>query len=466
MQTCNIAILPGDGIGKEIMPQAVNVLKTAAEVTSAFELRTETFPWGAEHFLKTGEFMPANGLDILNGFDAILFVACGHPDVTDFRSSWEFVFVIRKGFKQYVNIRPAKSYQGVPTLLTSPDAIDMAIVRENSEGEYAGPGGVVHGDFSNAVAIQTSVFTREGVERIARYSFELARERRNHVTNITKSNAILHSMVFWDDIIDGVSRDYPDVEYDFLLVDAASMKFVQNPGFFDVLVTTNMYGDILSDLGGAMVGSIGLSASGNINPEGDYPSMYEPVHGSAPDIAGQGIANPIGTILSGGLMLKDLGQPEAAGMIQQAVADVLQSGCENTRSGRHSFHRSDGHGDLRGNEDVTDDQVVIRTAQPDDALAIAQVHVATWQTAYRGILPDNVLADLKVSQRQRQWQQAIAENQLLIVAEIGDEIVGFVNGGARHSDVPDFDCEVYALYILQTHQGQGIRAQVDERPRQ
>lgn len=327
MQTYTIAVLPGDGIGKEIMPQAVVVLQTAAEVSGTFELKTEIFPWGAEHYLETGEFMPTNGLNILKRFDSILFAAAGHPDVTDSRTSWEMVFVIRKGFKQYVNTRPVKSFDGVPTLLTAPDDIDFVIVRENSEGEYAGPGGVTHAGWSNAVAVQTSIFTREGVERIARYAFELARERRKHVTNITKSNAILHSMVFWDEIIEEVSHDYPDVQYDFLLVDAATMKFVQNPGFFDVIVTTNMYGDILSDLGGAMVGSVGLSGSGNINPDdSDYPSMYEPVHGSAPDIAGQGIANPIGTILSGALMLKDLGQPDAAAMIENAVATVLQSG--------------------------------------------------------------------------------------------------------------------------------------------
>ena len=326
MQHYSIAVLPGDGIGKEIMPQAVNVLQAAAEVSGAFKLETQTFPWGAEHFLQTGEFMPANGLDTLRQFDAIYFVAAGHPEVTDFRSSWEFVFVIRKQFKQYANIRPVKSYEGVPTLLTAQDAIDFVIVRENSEGEYAGPGGVVHRGWSNAVAIQTDVFTREGVERIAHYAFKLARERRKRVTNITKSNAILHSMVFWDEIIAQVSREYPDVEYNFLLVDAASMKFVQNPGFFDVIVTTNMYGDILSDLGGAMAGSIGLSASGNVNPEGDSPSMYEPVHGSAPDIAGKNIANPIGTTLSGALMLKDLGQPQAAALVQNAVASVLKAG--------------------------------------------------------------------------------------------------------------------------------------------
>ncbi len=326
MQSYKIAVLPGDGIGKEIMPQAIKVLNTAAEASGQFQLETTAFPWGAEHFLETGVIMPPDALDILRPFAAIYFVAGGHPDVTDYRSSWEFVFIIRKGFKQYVNVRPVKSYAGVDTFLTYAGDIDFVIVRENSEGEYAGPGGNVHVGFNNELALQTSVFTREGVERIARYAFELARTRRNRVTNITKSNALLHGLVFWDKIVEEVSHDYPDVEYSILLVDAATMRFVQNPGFFDVIVTTNMYGDILSDLGGAMVGSVGLSASGNINPEGEFPSMYEPVHGTAPDIAGQGIANPIGTILSGALMLRDLGQPEAAASIQNAVASVLQSG--------------------------------------------------------------------------------------------------------------------------------------------
>lgn len=326
MPTHQIAVLPGDGIGKEVMPQAVNSLHAAAEADGTFQLETQTFPWGAEYFLESGEFMPANGLDILRQFDAILFTAAGHPDVTDFRSSWEFVFVIRKQFKQYANIRPVKSYDGVPTLLTAPDRIDMVIVRENSEGEYAGPGGVVHADWDNGVALQTSVFTRAGIERIAHYAFRLARERRGKVTNITKSNAMLHSLVYWDRVIEEVSQQYPDIDYGIMLVDAATMKFVQNPAFFDVIVTTNQFGDILSDLGGAMVGSVGLSPSGNVNPERNFPSMYEPVHGSAPDIAGQGIANPIGTILSGALMLKDLGQPAAAQRIQDAVASVLKAG--------------------------------------------------------------------------------------------------------------------------------------------
>lgn len=324
MKTYQIAALPGDGIGKEIMPEALKVLQAAT--AGEFQLEIETFPWGAEHYLETGVIMPENALSILRHFDAIYFVAGGHPQVTDYRSSWEFVFIIRKGFREYVNVRPVKSYPGVPTYLTYAGDIDFVIVRENSEGEYAGPGGVVHAGFHNEVAIQNSIFTREGVERVARYAFELARKRRGRVTNITKSNALLHGLVFWDKIVGQVSHDYPDVEYNILLVDAATMKFVQNPGFFDVIVTTNMYGDILSDLGGAMVGGVGLSPSGNINPEREFPSMYEPVHGTAPDIAGKGIANPIGTILSGALMLNDLGQPAAAERIQQAVATVLAGG--------------------------------------------------------------------------------------------------------------------------------------------
>jgi tartrate dehydrogenase/decarboxylase / D-malate dehydrogenase len=323
MKTYQIAALPGDGIGKEIMPEALKVLQAAA---GEFQLEVETFPWGAEHYLETGVIMPENALSILRHFDSIYFVAGGHPQVTDYRSSWEFVFIIRKGFRQYVNVRPVKSYPGVPTYLTYSGDIDFVIVRENSEGEYAGPGGVVHAGFHNELAIQNSIFTREGVERVARYAFELARKRRGRVTNITKSNALLHGLVFWDKIVGQVSHDYPEVEYNSLLVDAATMKFVQNPGFFDVIVTTNMYGDILSDLGGAMVGGVGLSPSGNINPAREFPSMYEPVHGTAPDIAGKGIANPIGTILSGALMLNDLGQPAAAERIQQAVAAVLAGG--------------------------------------------------------------------------------------------------------------------------------------------
>ncbi len=321
----DIAVLPGDGIGPEIMPQALAVLQAAASLTG-LTLRCDSFPWGAEHFLQHGEFMPADGLQTLRDFDAILFSAAGHPAVSDERSSWEFVFPIRKQFCQYANLRPVRSFPGVPMPLQGNPPFDMVIVRENSEGEYAGPGGVLHRGWENGVAIQTTVLTQAGVERIARYAFELAQQRRRHVTNITKSNAILHTMTFWDAIVAEVGQDYPDVTLELLLVDAASMKFVQAPAAFDVIVTTNMYGDILSDLGGALAGSVGLSSSANINPQGDFPSMFEPVHGSAPDIAGQGVANPTGLILSAALLLRELGQHAAASCIEAAVASALAAG--------------------------------------------------------------------------------------------------------------------------------------------
>ena len=321
----DIAVLPGDGIGPEIMPPALAVLRAAAQ-RAGIALRCESYSWGAEHFLRHGEFMPADGLATLRDFDAILFSAAGHPAVSDERSSWEFVFQIRKQFCQYANVRPVRSFPGVATPLRGEPAFDMMIVRENSEGEYAGPGGVLHGGFENGVAIQTTVLTQAGVERIARHAFGLARRRRGRVTNVTKSNAILHTMRFWDAIVEDVARDYPDVALDLLLVDAASMKFVQAPGEFDVIVTTNMYGDILSDLGGALAGSVGLSSSANLDPTGEFPSMFEPVHGSAPDIAGQGVANPCGLILSAALMLRELGQEGAAVWIEQAVAAALAAG--------------------------------------------------------------------------------------------------------------------------------------------
>ena len=331
MNTYEIAILPGDGIGKEIMPQAWRVLQSVAEQIGSFSVEGESYPWGCENFLETGVIMPDNGIDILRKYDAIYFVAGGHPDVIDYRSAWEFIFVIRKSFDQYINIRPIRNWPQVNTLLAKDHNIDFVIVRENSEGEYAGPGGVVHGDLDHSVAIQTSIFTHHGVQRVARYAFELARERRKRVTNVTKSNAMRPSLVFWDKVIAEVSQEYPDVEYETLYVDAATMKFIQNPGWFDVIVTTNLFGDILSDLGGAMIGSVGLSPSANVDPLGRFPSMFEPVHGSAPDIAGQGIANPIGTVLAGALMLKQLGETAAHDLLYSAVEDVLQSGEAHTR---------------------------------------------------------------------------------------------------------------------------------------
>ncbi|MCW1969023.1 MAG: isocitrate/isopropylmalate dehydrogenase family protein [Anaerolineae bacterium] len=327
MNIYNIAVLPGDGIGKEIMPHAINVLNTAAQVTGRFMLEQALFPWGCEHYLETGVIMPKDGIEQLRQFDALYFVAAGHPKVTDYLSAWEFIFVMRKHFKQYINLRPIRNFPGVPTLLAKQDwEIDMMIVRENSEGEYAGPGGMVHAGFDNELAIQEMVFTRTGVSRCAHYAFNLARTRRKRVTNITKSNALLHGLVFWDKVIEEVAAHYPDVEYEKLYIDAATMKFLQKPAHFDVVLGTNLYGDILSDLGGAMVGSIGLAPSCNLNPERDFPSMFEPVHGSAPDIAGKGIANPTATILAGAMMLDHLGEREAGQLIRKAVDAVMREG--------------------------------------------------------------------------------------------------------------------------------------------
>jgi len=326
MNTYQIAALPGDGIGKEIMPLALDVMRTLEETMGGFKLQFDEYPWGCEYYLETGVVMPSDGIKTLSKYDAIYFVAAGHPDVDDTLSGWEFIYQMRKQFKEYVCLRPIKSFDGVDTLITNKAPIDLVIIRENSEGEYTGAGGIAHKGFTNEVAIQTTVMTREGVERIARYAFELARTRNRHVTNVTKSNALQYSQTFWDRIVAEVAQAYPDVQYDWLYADAATMRMVQNPAFFDVIVTTNLFGDLLSDLGGAIVGSIGLMASGNINPERDYPSMYEPVHGSAPDIAGKGLANPVAMLLVGAMMLHDLGEDKAADLLETAIERTIADG--------------------------------------------------------------------------------------------------------------------------------------------
>lgn len=324
MKTYKIVALPGDGIGKEIMPLAIEVMNTLVEKVGRFRLEIEQYPWGCEYYLETGEVMPKDGIRILSQYDAIWFVAAGHPDVDDTLSGWEFIYQMRKQFKEYVCLRPIRTYDGIETLITNKALIDMVIIRENSEGEYVGAGGFAHTGFRNELAVQTTVMTREGVERIARYAFELARTRRNHVTSVTKSNALQYTQVFWDKVVAEVAQEYPDVEFDWLYADAATMRFVQNPAFFDVIVTTNLFGDLLSDLGGAIVGSIGLMASGNINPENDFPSMYEPVHGSAPDIVGRGVANPLATILAGAMMLDNLGESDVAQTLEAGVGEILR----------------------------------------------------------------------------------------------------------------------------------------------
>lgn len=327
MSKYNIAVIPGDGIGPEIVPAGGAVLDAAAE-KFGFELSYEQFPYGAGYYKKTGEFMPGDALDTLKAFDALYFGAVGLPDVDDTLPAKLFTFKVRVGFDQYVNYRPARLLPGVPGPLKdkSPEDIDLVVIRENTEGEFVQSGGFVREEFADGMATDTSIFTRRGIERIAHYSFQLARKRRNKVTNVTKSNTLIHSLAYWDRVIEEVRREYSDVEYAKMYVDNASANFVLHPEKFDVIVTTNFIGDILSDLGGAIMGSLGLGPSGNINPEKKYPSMFEPIHGSAPDIAGRRTANPIGAIWSGAIMLEHLGQEDAAKSIVRAIEATIQQG--------------------------------------------------------------------------------------------------------------------------------------------
>ena len=323
----HIAVVPGDGIGHEIIPAGVQVIKAVAQ-RLGFKLSMETFPYGAGYYKNTGDFMPSDALDVLRQFDAIYFGAVGLPDVDDTLPAKMFTFKIRKSFDQYVNYRPTRLLPGIPSPLrdkTSKD-IDFVVIRENTEGEFVQIGGFVQPGFPGGFAVDTSIFTRKGIERIAHYSFRLAQTRRKKVTNITKSNTLIHSLAYWDSVIEQVSQLYPGVTYEKMYVDNASANFVLHPERFDVIVTTNFIGDILSDLGGAIMGSLGLGPSGNINPERKYPSMFEPIHGSAPDIAGKGIANPIGAIWSGAMMLEHLGEKEAANLIMKAIEITVQEG--------------------------------------------------------------------------------------------------------------------------------------------
>jgi tartrate dehydrogenase/decarboxylase/D-malate dehydrogenase len=322
-----IAVIPGDGIGPEIVPAGINVLNAVAE-KFGFELQYQQFPYGAGYYKQTGKFMPDGALDILRVFDALYFGAVGLPDVDDTLPAKLFTFKVRTGFDQYVNYRPARLLPGIegPLRGKNPQDIDLVVVRENTEGEFVQSGGFVRPEFPEGMATDTSIFTRKGIERIVHYSFQLARKRRKQVTNVTKSNTLIHSLAYWDRIVEEVRASYPDVEYQKMYVDNASANFVLHPEKFDVVLTTNFIGDILSDLGGSIMGSLGLGPSGNINPEKTYPSMFEPIHGSAPDIAGQEIANPIGAIWSGALMLEHLGKAEAGENIVRAIEATIKQG--------------------------------------------------------------------------------------------------------------------------------------------
>jgi tartrate dehydrogenase/decarboxylase / D-malate dehydrogenase len=324
-----IAVIAGDGIGPEVISAARKVIERAGS-SHGLEFAFEEFPWGAEYYLQHGRMMPASALELLRSFDAILLGAIGHPDIPDHVTLNGLLLPIRRGFDLYANVRPALLYRGVESPLKACRAgdIDMVVVRENTEGEYAQVGGFLYHNLPREVAIQTAVFTRGGIERIVRFAFELAvrRNGKKRVTSITKSNAQGFGMVLWDRAFAAVADEFPGIETESLLVDAAAMNFVRRPQSFDVVVASNLFGDILSDLSAIVTGSIGLAASANLDPARRSPSMFEPVHGSAPDIAGRGIANPMAAMLSAAMMLDHLGQPAAARDIEQSVAGVLAEG--------------------------------------------------------------------------------------------------------------------------------------------
>jgi len=326
-----VAVIAGDGIGREVVPEGIIAMEAAAR-RYGFALEWREFDWSCETYAKTGRMMPEDGLDQLRSFDAVFLGAVGYPGVPDHVSLWGLLIPLRRNFQQYINLRPVRLLAGVDTPLKNraPGDIDFYVVRENNEGEYSEIGGRLFAGTENEMAMQEAVFTRRGCDRVMRYAFELARTRKSHVTSATKSNGIIHTMPFWDERFAAVARDYPDVKTDQYHIDILTAHFVRHPDWFDVVVGSNLFGDILSDLGPAVVGSIGIAPSGNINPEREYPSMFEPVHGSAPDIAGRGIANPIGQIWSGAMMLEHFGEVDAAAAVERAIAEVLAEGGTRT----------------------------------------------------------------------------------------------------------------------------------------
>jgi tartrate dehydrogenase/decarboxylase / D-malate dehydrogenase len=326
MKTHRVAVIPGDGIGREVTPAATRAIDAAA---SQIDVRFawESFPWGSEHYLEHGQMMPADAIDRLRPFDAILFGAVGDPRIQDNVTLNGLLLPIRRAFDQYACVRPAVLYPGVRTPLAGrqPGDIDFVVVRENTEGEYAQVGGTLHAGHPHEVAVQSAVFTRHGTERVIRFAFDLARRRgkKRLLTSVTKSNAQGHSMGFWDRVFADVARDFPDIRTESLLVDAACMDLVRRPQDFDVLVASNLFGDVLTDLSAAITGSLGLAPSANLNPDRTFPSMFEPVHGSAPDIVGRGVANPMAAMLAGVMMLEFLGEERAARAVERAVLAVL-----------------------------------------------------------------------------------------------------------------------------------------------
>jgi tartrate dehydrogenase/decarboxylase / D-malate dehydrogenase len=325
VKSYRIAAIPGDGIGGEVIDAGVRALEACAARDGGFSFSFEHFDWGSDHYKKYGVMMPADGLEKLKPFDAIYFGAVGAPDVPDHVTLWGLRLAICQPFDQYANVRPTRVLPGITSPLrhVSGPELDWVIVRENSEGEYAGVGGRVHKGLPEEVATDVAMFTRSGVARIMRFAFELARSRpRRHLTVVTKSNAQRHAMVMWDEIAAEVAQHYPDVAWDKMLVDAMTIRMTMQPRSLDTIVATNLHADILSDLAAALAGSIGIAPTANLNPEQRFPSMFEPIHGSAFDIVGKGIANPIATFWSGSVMLEHLGQKAAADRLMRAIERV------------------------------------------------------------------------------------------------------------------------------------------------
>ncbi|WP_420405059.1 tartrate dehydrogenase [Nisaea sp.] len=329
MKQYKIAAVPGDGIGPEVIDAGVEVLRSAAETDSGFSLEFENFPWGGDYYRAHGVMMPEDGVETLRPFDAILFGSAGDPGIPDHITLWGLRLKICQTLDQYANVRPARLLPGIsgPLANVGADDLDWVIVRENSEGEYAGAGGRVHMGLPEEVGLDVSIFTRPGVERIQRFAFELARSRpRKKLTLVTKSNAQRHGMVFWDSVFERIRGDYPDVETDKMLVDAMTTRMVLDPKSLDTIVATNLHADVLSDLAAALTGSLGIAPTGNLRPERDMPSMFEPIHGSAFDITGKGIANPIGTFWSSAMLLDHLGEAAAAARLMAAIERVTADG--------------------------------------------------------------------------------------------------------------------------------------------